>query len=195
MLKGAKKQMTKAELKTFLADFKLTSTGTVEDVGKTDIKREALAHYIRKSGTETFEMLGYKQESGTVASNYESNTVSDITGATYNDITGKAESIEMSEYIVNPKKTVFLEEAIKLKTADLEEEMQDYEILTVYGFMRNAENQCLATLETDCTVVLDNLGGSGFTHSDVSITLSGRKVYGTVDEIIAVPTFEEYTPA
>lgn len=187
--------MTKTELNTFLAEFKLTSTGKTDDVGKTDIKREALAHYIRRAGGEAFEMLGYKQESGTVASNYESNTVTDITGVTYNDITGKAETIELSEYVVNPKKTVFLEEAIKLKLSDQEEDMQDYEILTVYGFLRNADNKCLATLETGCTVVLDNLGGQGFAHSDVNITLSGQKTYGTVDEIIAVPTFEEYTPA
>lgn len=187
--------MTKVEIKAFLADFKLTSTGTTEDVGKTDIKREALAHYIRKSGDESWEMLGYKQESATVASNYESNTVSDVTGSTYNDITGKAESIEMSEYIVNPNKTRFLEEAIKLKTADLEEEMQDYEILTVYGFLRNNENLCLATLETNCSIMLDNLGGQGFTHSDVTVTLSGNKTFGTVKEIVAVPTFEEYTAA
>ena len=184
--------MTKAALKTFLNDFKLTATGQSDDVGKTDIKREALAHYIRKSGADSFEMLGYKQESATVASNYESDTKSDVTGATYNDITGKAESIEMSEYVVNPKKTVFLEEAIKLKIADQEEEMQDYEILTVYGFLRNADGMCLATLETGCTVMLDNLGGQGFTHSDVTITLSGQKAYGTVEEIIAVPNF---TPA
>lgn len=183
--------MTKAQVKAFLADFKLSSTGSAEDVGKTDIKREALAHYIRKSGEEAFEMLGYKQESGTVASNYESNTVSDITGATYNDITGKAESIEMSEYVVNPTKTKFLEEAIKLKIADQEEEMQDYEVLTVYGFLRNAEGECLATLESGCSVMLDNLGGQGFTHSDVTISLSGTKAYGTVTEIVAVPTFSE----
>lgn len=187
--------MTKTELNTFLANFKLTATGKADEVGKTDIKREALAHYIRKSDAETFEMLGYKQESASVASNYESNPLSDITGATYNDITGKAETIELSEYNVNPKKTVFLEEAIKLKLSDQEEEMQDYEILTVYGFLRNTENKCLATLEKGCTVILDNLGGQGFTHSDVNITLSGQKTYGTVDEIIAVPTFAEYKTA
>ena len=187
--------MTKTELNAFLAEFKLTATGKSDDVGKTDIKREALAHYIRRAGSNTFEMLGYKQESGAVASNYESNTVTDITGVTYNDITGKAETIELSEYVVNPKKTVFLEEAIKLKLSDQEEDMQDYDILTVYGFLRNTDNECLATLETGCTVVLDNLGGQGFTHSDVNITLSGQKTYGTVDEIIAVPTFSEYEPA
>lgn len=187
--------MTRAEIEAFKENFKLTATGNSTDVGKTDIKRQILAHYIRKSGEETFEMLGYKQESITVASNYESNPITDVTGATYNDITGKAESIEMSEYIINPKKTAFLEEAIKLKTFNLEEEMQDYEILTVYGFLRDTDNKCLATLETGCTVVLDNLGGQGFTHSDVNITLSGQKTYGTVDEIVAVPTFTEYKPA
>lgn len=183
--------MTKAQLNTFLANFKLTCTGNTTDVGKADIKREALAQYIRKSSTAEFEMLGYKQESSSVASNYESNTLTDITGTTYNDITSKAETIELSEYVVNPKKTVFLEDAIKLKLSDQEEDMHDYEILTVYGFLRNSEGQCLATLETGCTVILDNLGGQGFTHSDVSITLSGQKTYGTVAEIIAVPKFTE----
>ena len=187
--------MTKSEKKNFLSNFKLTSTGTNSDIGKTDIKREALAHYIRKLGDDEWEMLGYKQESATVASNYESNTVSDVTGSTYNDITGKAETIEMSEYIVNPNKTKFLSEAIKLKAADLEEEMQDYDILTVYGFLRDTEDKCFATVEQNCTVVLDNLGGQGFTHSDVSITLSGNKIFGTVEEITASPTFTDHRPA
>jgi len=184
--------VTVLELKAFMADFKLTSTGKAEDAGKADIKREALAHYIRKTGSDAWEMLGYKQESGSVASNYESNTLKDITGVTYNDITGKAETIELSEYVVNPKKTVFLEEAIKLKIANQEEDMHDYEILTVYGFLRNAAGKCLATVETGCTVMLDNLGGQGYTHSDVNITLSGLKEYGTVNEIVAVPTFDKH---
>ncbi len=187
--------MTLTELKTFLAKFKLTATGDTTDIGKTDIKRKVLAHYIRKSGDEKFEMLGYKQESVSVASNYDENAINDVTGASYNDITGKAETIEMSEYIINPKKTAFLEEAIKLKAADLEEEMQDYEILTVYGFLRDSDSKCLATLESDCSVVLDNIGGQGFTHNDVKITLSGNKTFGTVAEITAEPTFTEYTPA
>lgn len=185
--------MTQEQIKAFRDGFKLTSTGTYEDTGKTDIKRQMLAHYIRKLGSEQWEMLGYKQESFAVASNYESNTVTDVTGSTYNDITGKAEAIELSEYIVNTKKTQFLEEAIKLKITNSEEEMQDYEILTVYGFLRNSQNQCLATLEKDCSVMLDNLGGQGFTHSDVNITLSGQKTYGTIEEIVPNPTFKEYT--
>lgn len=187
--------MTLTELKTYLGKFKLTATDSSTDVGATDIKRRALAHYIKKTGGEEYELLGYKQESVSVASNYEENTVTDVTGATYSDITGKAESIEMSEYSVNPNKTTFLEEAIKLKIGNLEEEMQDYDVLTVYGFLRDSSGKCLATLETGCSVKLDNLGGQGFTHSDVTITLSGQKTYGTVDEITANPTFAEYSAA
>lgn len=184
--------MTKKDLNEFLAKFKLTATDNVEDVGKSDIKRKALAQYIKKADG-SYEMLGYKQESVTTASNYETNTVTDVTGITYNDVTGKAESIELSEYIVNPKKTMFLEEAIKLKLSNQEEDMQDYTVLTVYGFLRNSEGKCLATEETNCSVLLDNLGGQGFTHSDVTVTLSGDKKYGTVDEIVPVPTFNEHT--
>lgn len=187
--------MTKAQLNTYLANFKLTATDNTSDVGQSDIKRKVLAHYIKKADDEAFEMLGYKQESVTVASNYEENTVTDVTGSTYNDITGKAESIEMSEYIVNPKKTAFLEEAIKLKIADREEDMQDYEILTVYGFLRDSDGKCMATLETGCSIKLDNLGGQGFAHSDVTVTLSGNKTYGTVAEVVAVPEFTEYQPS
>lgn len=187
--------MTKTELNAFLVEFKLTSTDNIEDVGKADIKRKLLAHYIRRGSEGDFEMLGYKQESASTASNYESKPLTDVTGTRYNDIAGKAESIDMSEYVFNPKKTMFLEEAIKLKLSDQEEEMHDYEILTVYGFLRNTKGACLATLESGCTVTLDNLGGQGFTHSDVNISLSGMKTYGTVKEISAVPAFEKYTPA
>lgn len=187
--------MTRTQLETYKDKFKLTSTGTYTDAGQKDIKRNVLAHYIRKSGDEDFEMLGYKQESITVASNYETNQVTDVTGATYNDVLSKAEAIEMSEYIINPTKTKFLEEAIKLKALNLEDEMQDYEILTVYGYLRDESNACMATLETECGVTLDNHGGSGFTHHDVNITLSGIKQYGTVAEIVKQPKFTEYTPS
>ncbi len=186
--------LTKTQLNAFLAPFKLTSTDNATEVGKADIKRKALAQYIKR-GNGAYEMLGYKQESVSTASNYEENTKTDVTGTNYNDIIGKAESIEMSEYVVNPKKTVFLEEAIKLKLSDQEEEMQDYTVLTVYGFLRDTSGKCLATEETGCSVKLDNLGGQGFTRNDITITLSGQKTYGTVDNIVAVPTFTAYNPA
>lgn len=183
--------MTKTQLNTFLAGFKLTSTGGTTDIGNSDIKRKLLAIYIKNDGDSAYELLGYKQESMSVASNYDSSDMTDVTGATYTDVGSKAEKIEMSEYHINPAKTKFLEEAIKLKLSDQEEEMQNYSILTVYGFLRNTDGACLATEETGCTVILDNLGGQGFTTNDVNITLSGVKKYGTVAEITKAPTFTE----
>lgn len=183
--------MTKEQLNTFLDAFKLTSTGNITDVGSSDIKRKLLVHYIKKEGNSVYEMLGYKQESSTTASNYDTSDITDVTGATYTDVAGKAEKIEMSEYHINPAATKFLEEAIKLKLSDQEEDMQNYSILTVYGFLRNSDGDCLATEETGCTLLLDNLGGQGFTTNDVNITLSGIKTYGTVTEITKTPTFTE----
>lgn len=186
--------LTKEQLNTFLAGFKLSSTGDNTDVGKADIKRKMFAIYIKKAGDEAYEMIGYKQESVSVGSNYETEDMEDVTGASYSDIISKTDKIEMTEYRINPEKTKFLEEAIKLKISDQEEDMQDYTVLRAYGFYRDTTNQVLCTEEENCSVVLDNLGGQGFTMSDVTITCSGQKKYGTISEISANPTFQEYSP-
>ena len=188
--------MTKEQLNTFLAGFKLSSTGNVTDVGSADIKRKMLAVQIKKASesNSAYELLGYRQESMSVASNNDTSDINDVNGFSYTDFKGKNEKIEMSEYHINPKKTKFLEEAIKLKISDQEDEMQDYTVLIVYGFLRDTEGNCLATEETNCTVILDNLGGQGYTTQDVNISLSGIKTYGSVPEIVSVPTFTEHTP-
>lgn len=188
--------MTKTQLNTFLSSFKLSSTGNTTDVGSSDIKRKMLAIYIKKASEDSaaYELLGYRQESMSVASNNDTSDIADVNGFHYTDFNSKSEKIEMSEYHINPKKTKFLEEAIKLKISDQEEDMQDYTVLMVYGFLRDTDGNCLATEETDCTVVLDNLGGQGYTTQDVSISLSGNKTFGTVPEIVSVPTFTEHTP-
>lgn len=189
--------MTRAQLKTFRDGFKLTSTDGVTDVGKADIKRKMLAVYIKKASETNadYELLGYRQESMSIASNNDTSDTTDVNGISYTDFNGKIEKIEMSEYRINPTKTKFLEDAIKLKACDLEEEMQDYKVLIVYGFLRNSEGECFAVEESDCSMVLDNLGGEGYVANDVSITLSGKKKFGTVTEITAVPEFSEHTPA
>ncbi len=182
--------LTQAQLDTFLSGFKLTVTGSAENVGNSDVKRKMLAHYIKdNSENSTYELLGYKQESGSTASNYDTKEMTDITGVSYTDINSKAEKLEMSEYHINPAKTKFLEDAIKYKISNQEEKMQNYTVLTVYGFLRDSQGKCLATEESGCTAVLDNLGGQGFTMTDVNISLSGMKTYGTVPEIVATPTF------
>lgn len=182
--------LTPAQIETFKSGFTLASGSSAEGT-VSDIKRKMLAVYIKGASDTAYEMLGYKQESMSVASNYDTADTTDVTGATYTDINSKAEKIEMSEYHINKNKTKFLEEAIKNKIFNQEEKMQNYTVLTVYGFLRDTDGNCLATEETGCTVVLDNLGGQGFVMSDVNITLSGVKTYGTVPEIVATPTFTE----
>ncbi|MCI8332849.1 MAG: hypothetical protein HFE78_08510 [Clostridiales bacterium] len=190
--------MTQAQLQTYIATFTLTSTGVSDEPGTSDIKRKMLAHFVNVGTAEKpeWELLGYKQESAAVASNYDTTDVTDVTGESYTDINSKLEKLEMSEYKINPNQTKFLAEAIKLKAIDAEEQMQDYQILTVYGFLRNTDGACMAYKEDGCSLVLDNLGGQGYTLSDVAFTLSGRKIFGTVAEIQRIgTTFTEYKPA
>lgn len=188
--------MTQAQLQAYIATFTLTATGAADDAGTSDIKRKMLAHFVNvgTSASPEWELLGYKQESASVASNYDTTDLTDVTGESFTDVNSKLEKLEMSEYKINPTRTKFLAEAIKLKAIDAEDQMQDYQILTVYGFMRNTSGACMAYVEDGCSLILDNLGGSGYTLSDVSFTLSGRKTFGTVAEIERTgTTFTEYT--
>ena len=189
--------MTKAQLNTFLDGFKLTSTDETTNVGAADVKRKMLAIYIKKGSDSNaaYELLGYRKEEMSIASNNDISSLTDVNGFHYTDFKGKDESIEMSEYRTNPANTKFLEEAIKLKISDQEEEMQDYSVLIVRGYLRDTNSKCLAIEQTDCTVLLDNEGGQSYVTNDVTINLSGKKTYGTVEEIVKVPTFTPYTPA
>lgn len=177
--------MTQQELQNYIAGFKLSATGDGSDVGNSDIRRKMLAHFVNIGTNDKpeWELLGYKQESAAVASNYDSSDTTDVTGESFTDVNSKLEKLEMSEYKINPNRSKFLEEAIKLKAIDAEEQMQNYQILTVYGFMRNTAGACMAYIEDGCSLILDNLGGQGYTLTDVSFTLSGRKTFGTVSEI------------
>ena len=88
-----------------------------------------------------------------------------------------------------------MEKAIKLKISDQEDKMNNYTILHIYGFLRDSQGRCLAIEESGCSMTLDNAGGQGFVTHDVSFNLSGKKKYGTVNEIVETPTFTEYTPS
>lgn len=189
--------MTETQLNTFLAGFTFTATGDHSTPGSVDVKRKMLAQYIKDANetSPSYEMLGYKQTSLATASNYDSESITDVTGATYLDVNGKAETLEMSEYKLNPAKTKFMGEAIKLKLSDQEQKMNNYTVLHVYGYLRDEDDNCLAVEESGCTMLLDNEGGEGFVTDDVSITLSGIKKFGTVAEITGTPTFTEYVPS
>ena len=66
-------------------------------------------------------------------------------------------------------------------------------MMTVYGFMRNEADACLAVREKNCTITPDSIGGSGTVGFPYTINYSNDKTYGTVPEITANPTFTEGT--
>lgn len=178
--------MTNEQLKTFLATFSNAESG--------DVKRNKFVLFARKGSTGDYEAIGYKQESAAIANNYDTTEMTDILGNKYNEINGKNESIEMSEYHINKNKSAFLDQAFSYTVAGLEQEMTDYDLLMVFGWMVNEAGAMMARHVPNCTLTLDNLGGQSYTMADVSFGGIGQGEFGTVTDI-KNPTFTAYTPA
>ncbi|MBS6447519.1 MAG: hypothetical protein KH382_08000 [Clostridiales bacterium] len=178
--------MTDAQIKTFLDGFTITKDG--------DAKRKTLAHYVN-IGTEAapeWELLGYKVEDSSIEYNWEIETVTDIRGVTSSDVQKSEPSQSMDGSVMN-KNSEFLQELNRIAIRGAYEELTLFEMMTVYGFMRNEADACLAVREKNCTITPDSIGGSGTVGFPYTINYSNDKTYGTVPEITANPTFTEGT--
>ena len=159
-----------------------------------DVKRELFVIFGKKGTEGTYEPLGYKQESASIANNYESEEITDVLGDTYSELTGKKESIEMSEYHCNKEHSKFLDEAHMLTQAGLENQMGDYSLLMVSAWLTDSSGKMFAREVENCTLRLDNAGGQEYMMADVTFTGISRGKIGTVDSLEA-PKFTEYLPA
>ena len=179
--------ITDAQLKTFLATFEHKDTG--------DVKRNKFVLYVKKGAeAETWEAVGYKQESAAISNNYDTSEITDILGNKYNDKNDKNETIDLSEYHLNKDKAALVDEADKYTIAGLETEMNDYSLLMVFGWLVDSTGKMLARKVDNCTLTADNIGGQTFTMSDVSFSGIGKGVFGTVDSLTN-PTFAEHAGA
>ena len=176
--------MTDAQLQTYLALFTNVATG--------DVKREAFIVYLRKDSTDDWHALGYKQESAAIANNYEEESIKDILGNVYNDITSKAEEIDMSEYKIHSTHSPFLDDIWKATLAGLENTLNSYQLLMVCSWLQNTNHDMLARMVENVSVNLDNMGGQGYTTADLKISGISKGVFGTVSSL-TTPTFTEGT--
>lgn len=172
--------MTDKELKEFLGTFTHTEDG--------DVKRNKFVLFAKKGDSGTYEAIGYKQESAAISNNYDTTEMTDILGTKYAEKNDKNETIEMSEYHINKSKSAFLDEAFKYTVAGLENELNDYTLLMVFGWLTDADGGMLAREISGCTLTLDNLGGQSFTMADVTFSGIGKGTFGTVDSLTD-PTF------
>lgn len=178
--------MTEAQIEAFLSAFSITKDG--------DAKRKTLAHYVNL-GTEAspeWELLGYKVEDSSIEYNWDTNTVEDIRGIVSTDVRKSEPTQSMDGAVIN-KNSKFLDMLTNIAIRDAYEEMSLFEMMTVYGFKRNAAGACLAVREKNCTITPDSIGGAGTVGFPYTIHYSKDKTYGTVQEITANPTFTEAT--
>lgn len=178
--------MTDAQLKTFLDTFTHSGTG--------DVKRELFIIFGRKGNTGDFIPLGYKQESAAIENNYNENSVRDVLGQVYNDIISKDEQISMSEYHNNPSASPFLDTAWLYTLANLESELEDYELLMVSAWLIDADGNFFARDVSGVRLKLDNMGGQSYTMADVTFSGISRGKFGTVSSL-SKPEFSEHIAA
>ena len=164
--------MTDAQLKTYLDGFTRDGTG--------DVKRELFVVYLREKSTDDWTALGYKQESAGIENNYEEESVKDILGDVWNDVTSKDEQINMSEYKIHDERSDFLNNIWKCTLGGLENMLNNYELLMVCGWLKDTNQQMLARHVENVTVRIDNMGGQGYTTSDLQISGISRGEFGTV---------------
>ncbi len=182
--------MTDAQIKTFVDGFTMTDQPTG------DVKRKLLAHYVNVGTAESpeWEMLGYKVEESAIEYNWDIETITDIRGVTSSSINKSEPSQSMDGYRFN-KDSKFLLTLNSAAVRNAYTEMTSFEVLTVYGFLRNESNACLEKREKNCTITPESIGGSGNVEMPFTITYSNDFTFGSVPEITASPTFKEGTAA
>lgn len=187
--------LTESQIKTFVNSFKYDTS--IDG----DIKRKYLAHYVNTGTTTTakWEILGYKVEDASVEFNWEEETVTDITGATYKSITKSEPTLTLDGYIMNTKST-FLDTISKIAIRDAYNEFSNFEILSVYYWLTKegtgeSSTTYLAKKEENCNIVPTSIGGQGYVRISPTITLSNKATWGTVSQAIGADdtTFVEAT--
>lgn len=169
------------QVKTFIDGFKYDSAITG------DVERKYLAHYVNiadkvAEGTQTYnwELLGYKVADASVEFNWDEETVTDITGATYKTIKKSEPEMTLDGYIIN-KKSTFLEKLTKKAIRNAYTEFADNDILTVY-FWLSKDGKYLAKMEKGCSIVPSSIGGEGNVGITPVITFSNKATFGSVDK-------------
>lgn len=167
--------LTADQVKTFIDGFKYSTAING------DVERKYLAHYVDVSdepGTPKWELLGYKVTDASVEFNWESETVTDITGVTYNSITKSEPQMSLDGYIINSKST-FLDKLAKLAIRNAFTEFNNFTVLTVYYWLEKTSTY-LAKKETDCSILPESIGGEGTLGITPQITFSNNATFGSV---------------
>lgn len=143
--------------------------------------RKLLKHYVNVGTKEAkeWEILGAGVEDSSIDTNFETEEVNDILGNHETSITGASPSQSFDPFTVRGgSKLAFRLHEIWLNKEY--EKLSQFEMLTVYSYVGDTSNGFDATLEEDCTITFDSIGGSAYVDMPITVNYSDKKQRGTV---------------
>lgn len=152
--------------------------------------RKLLKHYVNVGTGESkeWELLGVGIEDSAIETNFETETVNDILGNAETSITGASPSQSFEPFTVRGGSKL----AFKLHEIWLDkryEELSQFDMLTVYGYIGTEADGYEADMQSDCTITFSSIGGSAYVDMPITVNYSDKKERGTVRFTEGVPTF------
>ena len=153
--------------------------------------RKLLRHYVNVGTKEEkiWELLGTGVEDSAIETNFEEEEVLDIYQNFSSSITGAKPTQTFEPYTVRGgSKLAFTLHEIWLNKEY--EKLSQFEMLTVYSHVGDKSEGYDATIEEDCTIKFNSIGGSAYIDMPIEVKYSDKKQRGTVtfDEA-QTPTF------
>ena len=152
--------------------------------------RKLLKHYVNvgTSGEKEWELLGVGIEDSSIETNFETETVNDILGNAETSIKGASPSQSFEPFTVRGGSKL----AFKLHEIWLDkkyEELSQFDMLTVYGYIGTETDGYEADMQSDCTITFGSIGGSAYVDMPITVNYSDKKERGTVKFTAGAPTF------
>ena len=153
--------------------------------------RKLLRHYVNVGTKEEkiWELLGTGVEDSAIETNFEEEEVLDIYQNFSSSITGAKPTQTFEPYTVRGgSKLAFTLHEIWLNKEY--EKLSQFEMLTVNSHVGDKTEGYDATIEEDCTIKFNSIGGSAYIDMPIEVKYSDKKQRGTVtfDEA-QTPTF------
>lgn len=153
-------------------------------------QRKLLKHFVNvgTSAEKEWELIGVGIEDSSIETNFETETVNDILGNSETSITGASPSQSFEPFTVRGGSKL----AFKLHEIWLDkkyEELSQFDMLTVYGYIGTEMDGYEADMQSDCTITFESIGGSAYVDMPITVNYSDKKERGTVKFTQGVPTF------
>lgn len=152
--------------------------------------RKLLRTYVNvgTAGEKKWYLLGKRVEDSAIELNPNAETVTDVTGVTYNDVTKWEPSQSFDPHTVEGGSPLafMLHEIWMNKTPEL---LSQFEILTVYKYVGTETDGYDAELQTGCTISPTKIGGSAYVDMPIELSYSNNATRGTVKFVDGEPVF------